>query len=77
MENEDLATHITSYFQSMFLAAKDRGPMDFLNYLEGRVFEDMRSNLSRAYTTEEVRYALFQMHPSKALGPDGMLPLFF
>ncbi|GKV41244.1 hypothetical protein SLEP1_g48809 [Rubroshorea leprosula] len=29
------------------------------------------------FTGEEVRKALFQMHPSKALGPDGMSPSFF
>ena len=37
----------------------------------------MNDNLTQRYTMEEVRYALFQMHPSKSPGPDGMSPFFF
>ena len=41
------------------------------------VTEEMAQSLVRPYTEEEVRTTLFQMHPSKALGPDGMSPFFF
>ena len=37
----------------------------------------MNSTLMEPYTGDEVRRALFQMHPSKALGPDGMSSFFF
>ena len=37
----------------------------------------MNSTLMEPYTGGEVRRALFQMHPSKALGPDGMSSFFF
>ena len=41
------------------------------------VTEEMAQSLVRPYTEEEVRTALFQMHPSKSPGPDGMSPFFF
>ena len=31
----------------------------------------------RDFRIEEVRFALFQMHPLKTLGPDGMTAFFF
>ena len=37
----------------------------------------MNEALVQPYTEDEVRTALFQMHPSKAPGPDGMSPFFF
>ena len=37
----------------------------------------MNNALLQRYTPDEVRQALFQMHPSKSPGPDGMSPFFF
>ncbi|XP_024200495.1 uncharacterized protein LOC112203810 [Rosa chinensis] len=37
----------------------------------------MNQQLLAAYTDDEIQAALFQMHPSKAPGPDGMSPFFF
>ena len=37
----------------------------------------MNESLTYPYTADEVRLALFQMHPSKSPGPDGMSPFFF
>ena len=39
--------------------------------------QDMAHSLTQPYTEEEVRVALFSMHPSKSPGPDGMSPFFF
>ena len=41
------------------------------------VIEEMQEALSRQFTTEEVKVNLFQMGPTKALGPDGMNALFY
>ena len=41
------------------------------------VHPDMNHALLQPYTPEEVRKALFSMHPSKSPGPDGMSPFFF
>ena len=37
----------------------------------------MAHSLTQPYTEEEVRVALFNMHPSKSLSPDGMSLFFF
>ena len=37
----------------------------------------MNEMLLRLATEEEVRQALFMMHPEKAPGPDGMTALFY
>ena len=37
----------------------------------------MTHQLLQPYTLEEIKRALFQMHSSKSLGPDGMSPFFF
>ena len=41
------------------------------------VTEGMTQSLTCPYTEEEVKTALFQMHPSKSPGPNGMSPFFF
>ena len=48
-----------------------------LNAIQIRVTEDMKMVLSSEFTAEEVRVALFQMGPTKALRPDGMNALFY
>lgn len=61
----------------MFTTSGQTGPMDLLNLLKNRITLAMNEGLSRTYTKEEIISALEQMHPTKALGPDGMPSLFF
>ena len=37
----------------------------------------MNHSLVKDFDAEEVRRALFQIHPTKAPGPDGMSAIFF
>lgn len=41
------------------------------------VIDAMNDTLIRDFTTEEVETAMKEMAPLKALGPDGMPPLFY
>uniref|UniRef100_A0A803MRA4 Reverse transcriptase domain-containing protein n=1 Tax=Chenopodium quinoa TaxID=63459 RepID=A0A803MRA4_CHEQI len=68
---------ISTYFGKLF--ASDN-PSEYEAAVEGikpLVIEDMRRELEKEPTGEEIRVALFQMHPNKAPGPDGMHALFF
>lgn len=42
-----------------------------------KVTKQMNENLVADVSEKEVRDAFFQMHPSKAPGPDGLSPIFF
>ena len=48
-----------------------------LNSVERVVTPEMNQSLLQNYTVEEVQRALFQMHPSKSPGPNGMSHFFF
>ena len=67
------------YFQDLFTSSQPKdeeiGPV--LEAVDQRVIDDMNSTLMEPYTGDEVRRALYQMHLSKASGPDGMSPFFF
>ncbi|KAK9943537.1 hypothetical protein M0R45_009142 [Rubus argutus] len=48
-----------------------------LDSIQPCVSDEMNQNLCAPYSAEEVKVALFQMYPTKSLGPDGMPPLFY
>ena len=50
---------------------------EVIEAVDQKVMDEMAQSLTQAYSEEEVKNALFQMHPSKAPGPDGMSPFFF
>ncbi|XP_074314656.1 uncharacterized protein LOC141649887 [Silene latifolia] len=66
-----------AYFRSLFESEATVGYDDILGVVGGRVTEEMNAGLAAAYTGEEVLFALNQMHPLKAPGPDGMNGLFY
>ncbi|XP_074351958.1 uncharacterized protein LOC141691114 [Apium graveolens] len=50
---------------------------EVVNCVNRAISQDQNLELTREVTSEEVQLALFQMHPDKAPGPDGMTPEFF
>ena len=68
---------ITEYFSQMF-QSNNVGVFDkALTRLDCRVTDDMNVWLDSEPTCEEIKNALFQMHPKKAPSPDGFHALFF
>lgn len=51
--------------------------MEFLSALNGRITGEMNIELTKNFIEAEVVEALHQMNPTKAPGPDGMVPIFF
>ena len=65
------------YYQELFTTSNLIHMDNVLNSINRVVTKGMNETLTQPYTKDEVCQALFQMHPSKAPGSDGMLPFFF
>ncbi|XP_031121072.1 uncharacterized protein LOC116024317 [Ipomoea triloba] len=64
------------YFVELFSAeGGDARPV--LECLESRITAEQNEFLLRTVTAEEVKGAVFAMHPDKSPGPDGLSPAFF
>ena len=75
-ENEVEAIAI-NYFAGLFRTNHPGDLMKVISAVNSIVTLKANQNLLRPYTEDEVSVALYQMHPSKALGPDGMSSFFF
>lgn len=77
-EDEDtFSSLLNEYYSKLFCSSI---PHDFECILDGVdvvVTEEMRIDLARTYTSKEVDVAIKDMAPLKALGPDGIPPLFY
>lgn len=65
---------IVSYFTKLFDSA---GPVvvdNILKWVQPKVTATMNQELLLPFTNEEIKFAFFQMHPTKAPGPNGMSP---
>ena len=65
------------YSTKLFITSHPRSTERVLEAVDKVVTEDMANSLTQPYFEEEVRVALFSMHPSKARGSGGMSPFFF
>lgn len=71
-----LAELIEGYFQNMF-AAEQTESEAIINCVRQTITNEQNVELLKPITPEEVKHAVFQMHPDKAPEPDGMTPAFF
>lgn len=65
------------YFDELFTTTSPSDLDGFLDEVRSSITHEMNQRLLRVVTEDEVRQALFMMHPEKIPGPDGMTALFF
>lgn len=78
-DNSSMAEIILDYFSHLFSSNNptEADQNKVLDSMEMRIDRNMNSILNAPFTTEEVRKAIFDLHPDKAPGPHGMSAFFF
>uniref|UniRef100_A0A803PEK6 Reverse transcriptase domain-containing protein n=1 Tax=Cannabis sativa TaxID=3483 RepID=A0A803PEK6_CANSA len=71
-----LSELIVDYYSALF-SASGASCLEVVEDIECSISDMVNHELCLPVTEEEVRKALFQMHPSKSPGPDGMTPGFY
>lgn len=74
---EEIQAEIQNFYQTLYQSQGEPNMTACLHFVEERITQRMLEEMEEAFTVEEVRYALFQMHPSKAPGVDGYTAGFF
>lgn len=74
-----MACIVIKYFNSLFSSSNPSSQSldEVLSFVEPKVNDNMNNTLLAPFSADEVMKALFDMHPSKAPGPDGYTALFF
>ncbi|XP_057770939.1 uncharacterized protein LOC130990727 [Salvia miltiorrhiza] len=78
-EEKDKALIITDYFQKLFSSSRPNMEdiFEVVSKIEERLTCDEVAALEKPYERDEIRRAVFDMHPTKASGPDGFNARFF
>ena len=74
---EEVVGVASAYFDNLFQVGVGDQMEESLNAVQSKITNEMHEVLSSEYTAKEVKVALFQMGPIKALGPDGINALFY
>ena len=76
-QQSDIKRMIIQHFSTLFHSSNPNAIEEVVAHIPRVVTEEMNDWLVRDFQPEEVRFTLFQMHPSKAPGHDGMTTFFF
>lgn len=72
ISNDGMTSVVSKYFKSLFESSNTQDIEEALEDINHVVSSDMNLMWNKEPTGEEVRNDLFQMHPNKASGTDGM-----
>jgi hypothetical protein len=75
--DEHIERVLINYYDELFSSSNSSNIEDTCEVVKGKLSEDHKWWCEMAYTREEVKEAIFQMHPLKAPGPDGLPALFY
>jgi hypothetical protein len=76
-KNKDIGRVFTKFYEGLFTSQGTDRKEECISWVDSRVTDDMNRRLLSSFTEEEIRKALFQMHPLKAPGPDGFPAAFY
>ena len=76
VQSEEVSAVLIKYYQELFSSSRPNGSSAVLDHVPHVIIDEMNASLCREFMECEVVVALQQMTPLKALGPDGMPPLF-
>lgn len=74
---KDIAGVALDYFQKMLTAGECDQMDDCLSVVPHKISAEMYQTLTSEFSVDEIKAALFQMAPTKALGLDGVNAFFF
>jgi len=74
---EELEEMAAAFYQNLFLAQEDTTPELVTQFVPRKVTELMNDALTTDFSTEEIKKAVFMMHPNKSPGPDGFTAGFY
>jgi ribonuclease HI len=75
-KQQELGEVARKYFQDLF-KSKEGSQEPVLSLISPRISAEDNAILEASITKEELKTALFEMHPDKSPGPDGFNPAFF
>lgn len=76
-EEDEIASVVSAYFSDIFTTSANDCTETVQSALEGKITETQNEMLTEIPSSEEIRKAMFSIHPDKAPGPDGFSACFF
>ena len=76
-DEEVFSAHLNDFYTNLFTSSNPQDLDRMLDGVNAIVTDNMRAELDRPFTSEEVGEAIKGMAPLKAPGPNGIPPLFF